>query len=78
MKEYGRSLRLDDEAEKKLLAGAKGASIDTVPVAGGRPRPVVSESSLLFPDPIYSTMVWFRDNRLAFVRSEPENDLGPL
>jgi eukaryotic-like serine/threonine-protein kinase len=61
-----------------LKGTAKGASIDTVPVAGGSSRPVVSESSLLFPDPIYSTLVWLRDNRLAFVRSEPENDLGNL
>jgi eukaryotic-like serine/threonine-protein kinase len=61
-----------------LKGAEKGASIETVPVAGGSARPVVSEPSLLFPDPIYSTMVWFRDNRLAFVRSEPENELGNL
>ena len=89
--ENARKLREDQDGTYAALAWSpsgqrlaylkgtdKGAAIYTVPVAAGPPRPVVSESSLLFPDPIYSTMVWFHDNRLAFVRSEPENDLGNL
>jgi Tol biopolymer transport system component len=61
-----------------LKGTANTGSIETVPAAGGISRSVMSDSGLAISYPIFSTMVWLRDDRLVFMRHEPENYFGNL
>ena len=61
-----------------LKGTTKSGTIETVPAAGGVSRTVISDTRLAISYPIFSTIVWLRDGRLAFARQDPEDDFGNL
>ena len=64
------------------LAYLKGTNdkgtIETIPIAGGTSRAVVSYPELATSYPIFSSMVWLRDGRLIFARYDPGFVAGNL
>jgi hypothetical protein len=56
----------------------KERTIETVPVAGGIARGVMSDPLLKIGTPLLSTMVWLHDSRLAFLRVDSEHILSNL
>src|SRR5260370_332025 len=53
----------------------KGGKIETIPVAGGTPRTVISAPGL---GGQYPNLVWLHDGGLVFTMAEPENPFGNL
>jgi len=52
--------------------------VETIPASGGVPSTVASGPQLSMIFPIFPTMAWLPDGRLALVQSEADNDFGNL
>ena len=64
------------------LAYLKGTTatgtIETVPVASGPPRTLISDSRLAISFPIFPLMTWLHDGRLVFNRIDSDTTFGNL